>query len=85
VGLIRTLFPNARIIHCRRDAVDNGLSCYTTLFDKGHEFSSLLSGLITDVFENTQYLQCFPAKIFGVDLKWRPQDSCRSSERLSGP
>jgi ABC-type antimicrobial peptide transport system permease subunit len=46
---------------------------------------SLLSGLITDVFEKTQYLQCFPAKIFGVDLKSRPQDSCRSSERLSGP
>lgn len=45
VGFIRTLFPNARIIHCRRDAVDNGLSCYTTLFDKGHQFSYDLTEL----------------------------------------
>jgi tetratricopeptide (TPR) repeat protein len=45
VGLIRILFPKARIIHCRRDAVDNGLSCYATLFDKGHEFSYDLTEL----------------------------------------
>jgi tetratricopeptide (TPR) repeat protein len=38
-GFIRLLFPNARIIHCRRDPVDNALSCYTTLFNEGHEFS----------------------------------------------
>ncbi|MDD9878127.1 MAG: sulfotransferase, partial [Magnetovibrio sp.] len=28
VGLIRVLFPNARIIHCVRDPLDTGLSCY---------------------------------------------------------
>jgi hypothetical protein len=38
-GFIRLLFPNARIIHCRRNAVDNALSCYTTLFNEGNEFS----------------------------------------------
>ena len=48
-------------------------------------FISLLSGLISAVFEKAQYLQCFAAKIFGVDLKSRPQDSCRISERLAKP
>src|ERR1039457_6496230 len=43
----------------------------------------LLSGLITGVFEKTRHLQCFAARIFGVDLKSRPQVSCRISERLS--
>ena len=31
-GLIHLILPNARIIHCRRDAVDTCLSCYTKLF-----------------------------------------------------
>ena len=28
LGFIRLLFPNAYIIHCRRDVRDVGLSCY---------------------------------------------------------
>jgi Sulfotransferase family len=31
-GLIRLVLPDAQIIHCRRDAVDTCLSCYTKLF-----------------------------------------------------
>ena len=32
VGLIATLFPAARIIHCRRDVRDTALSCWLTNF-----------------------------------------------------
>ena len=32
VGLIRILFPNARIVHCCRDPRDTALSIYTNLF-----------------------------------------------------
>jgi tetratricopeptide (TPR) repeat protein len=32
VGLIYLLFPNARIIHCTRNAVDTCLSCFSKLF-----------------------------------------------------
>jgi tetratricopeptide (TPR) repeat protein len=39
VGLIHILFPQARIIHCVRNPLDTCLSCYTTLFTHGHEFS----------------------------------------------
>jgi tetratricopeptide (TPR) repeat protein len=32
LGLIATLFPRARIVHCRRDAIDTCLSCYAQNF-----------------------------------------------------
>jgi tetratricopeptide (TPR) repeat protein len=38
-GFIRLLFPNARIIHLRRDPLDNGISLFITLFDHGHGYS----------------------------------------------
>ncbi len=31
-GFIHAILPNARIIHCRRDAMDTGLSCYIRVF-----------------------------------------------------
>ena len=39
LGLIHALFPNARIIHCRRDPLDTCLSCFTTLFKNGQLYS----------------------------------------------
>jgi tetratricopeptide (TPR) repeat protein len=36
-GFIHALFPNARIIHCRRDPVDTCLSCYARLFSPGEQ------------------------------------------------
>lgn len=35
IGIIHVLFPQARIIHCRRDPVDTCLSCYTSYFAGG--------------------------------------------------
>jgi tetratricopeptide (TPR) repeat protein len=34
LGFIATLFPAALVIHCRRDAMDIGLSCYSKDFDR---------------------------------------------------
>jgi len=39
------LFPKAKIIHCRRDPLDTCLSCFTTDFTAGYEFSFSLPGL----------------------------------------
>jgi tetratricopeptide (TPR) repeat protein len=44
-GLIHLLLPRARIIHCRRDAVDTCLSCYSKLFETGQDFSYDLTEL----------------------------------------
>ncbi|MDP6475347.1 MAG: sulfotransferase [Alphaproteobacteria bacterium] len=39
LGFITLLFPNARIVHCRRGALDICVSCFTTDFTIGHEWS----------------------------------------------
>lgn len=45
LGLIRMLFPQARIVHCRRDPLDICMSCYTRYFAKGQPFSWHLTEL----------------------------------------
>ena len=47
LGLIHSLFPKARIIYCRRNPLDTCVSCFTTLFKSGHEFTSDLRHLAT--------------------------------------
>lgn len=38
IGLFHLMLPEARVIFCRRDPMDNGLSCFMSLFDAGAEF-----------------------------------------------
>lgn len=45
LGLIAILFPQARVIHCRRDPLDTCLSCYLTDFAAGHDFACSLKSL----------------------------------------
>lgn len=40
LGYIATLFPNARVIFCQRDPLDNCLSCYFQRFNKDHQIFS---------------------------------------------
>ena len=39
LGFISLLFPNARIVHCCRSALDACVSCFTTDFTVGQEWS----------------------------------------------
>lgn len=52
IGLIHALFPNAKIIHVKRNPIDTCLSCYTKLFSKGHYYSY-------DLAELGQYYNCY--------------------------
>lgn len=45
VGLIKTLFPNARIINVVRDPLDNAIGVYKMFFAKGLEYSFSLDGI----------------------------------------
>lgn len=45
LGLIEQLFPNARILHCKRDPIDTCLSCYFQNFYAGHDYSYDLTSL----------------------------------------
>ena len=40
IGLIALLFPRARIIHCRRDAIDTCVSCFMTNFNDKHGYNA---------------------------------------------
>jgi hypothetical protein len=44
-GLIHRILPKARIIHCRRDPRDTGLSCYSKLFTGAQPFAYDLAEL----------------------------------------
>lgn len=39
LGLIALMFPNARVIHCRRDPMDTCVSCFTHHFNEAHGYS----------------------------------------------
>lgn len=39
IGLIKTLFPNAKVINVLRDPLDNALSVYKQYFSAGHHYS----------------------------------------------
>jgi hypothetical protein len=46
VGLIKALFPQARIINVVRDPLDNAMSVFKQYFHRGNEFSYSLKGII---------------------------------------
>ncbi len=45
IGLITSILPNAKIIHCRRDPIDTCLSCYKQNFARGQYWSYNLEEL----------------------------------------
>jgi len=46
IGLIKTLFPNAKIINVVRDPLDNAIGVYKMYFSKGLEYSFSMEGII---------------------------------------
>lgn len=52
IGLIRLMFPGARIIHCQRDKRDVGLSCFTSNFTDNHPWT-------TDLGEIGHYIRAY--------------------------
>lgn len=45
IGMIHLALPNAKIIHIRRDPIDNCVSCFSLRFTKGHHYSYDLAEL----------------------------------------
>ena len=45
VGMIAVLFPNAKIIHCTRDPIDNCVSCFFNTFNEKHGYNTDLHTL----------------------------------------
>src|SRR5699024_3119952 len=73
LGLIALLLPQARVIYCRRDAMDNCLSCYFQIFNAGLRFSYDLQHL-GQVYRQHERLmahwqKCLPLPMLTVDYE----------------
>jgi tetratricopeptide (TPR) repeat protein len=45
IGLINIIFPEAKIIHCTRNPIDNCVSCYTSPLNESHLYAKRLDTL----------------------------------------
>lgn len=66
LGLIHAVFPNARIIHVRRNPVDNCLSIFFQNFNCGHSYSFDMEELVSH-YREYQRLMAHWAKVLPVD------------------
>ena len=70
-GLIASQIPNAKIIHCFRNPLDNILSIYRTNFKRGNEYSSSLVDCariyLDQVNVMKKYKNRFPSKIYDLN------------------
>ena len=84
--LIAALFPSARIILCRRDLRDVGLSCYFHRFSEGHLYAYDLAdcgarGLEIDRLA-THWSRVLPLEILAIDYEKLVSDLEGESRRL---
>ncbi|TIO06489.1 tetratricopeptide repeat-containing sulfotransferase family protein [Mesorhizobium sp.] len=86
IGLIGLLFPNARIIHCRRDAIDNCVSCFVLNFSEGHSYNTDLKtlGLYYREYDRLMrhWNEVFPGLIFESRYETLVEDQEAQSRRL---
>jgi len=87
LGVIHLIFPNARVVHCRRDPIDTCLSIYTNHFATRWEFASDRGDL---AFYYRQYLRLMdhwcgvlpPDRMLDVDYEELTADPEGMARRL---
>jgi len=86
IGLLNLLFPNARIIHCRRDAIDNCVSCFVLPFSSAHSYNTDLEALGLYYREYDRLMrhwnELFPGRIFENRYETLVDDQEAQSRRL---
>jgi hypothetical protein len=88
VGLIKLLFPKAKIVHCVRNPIDTCLSCYTNFFNAHHGYTSDLHTL-AEYYSTYQTLMdhwnnVFPKAIFTMTYEKMIADSEGQTRNLLG-
>ncbi len=86
IGLIAMAMPNARIIHCRRSAMDTCFSCYSMHFPLGQAFSYDLASL-GGYYRNYRRLmehwhRVLPGRVLDVDYETVVSDIDTMARRL---
>ena len=85
VGLIATLFPDAKIIHCRRDLRDIAVSCWMTNFRQIHwanQFEHISGRFLAYQRLMDHWRRCFPGKILEIDYEETVVDLEGTARRL---
>jgi hypothetical protein len=86
IGLIALMFPNAKIIHVKRNPMATCLSCYKQRFLEGHAFSYDLDDLgryylaYLDLMEH--WRQVLPGRVFEVEYEALTSDFEPQARRL---
>ncbi len=83
---ISLLFPNAHIIHCKRNALDTCLSCFMQNFTFGHQYKHNLSDLGWMYRQYQQLMQhwqtCIPNSIHTIHYEFLVTDPKKTITRL---
>jgi tetratricopeptide (TPR) repeat protein len=86
VGLIKTIFPNARIIHCQRNAMDTCTSNFLNYFAYGNEYSFNLDELGRYYLDYQRLMnhwdELFSAEILSVQYEELVTDQEQVSRRM---
>ncbi|TGT61295.1 sulfotransferase family protein [Mesorhizobium sp. M00.F.Ca.ET.170.01.1.1] len=86
IGLIALLFPNASIVHCRRDAIDNCVSCFMLNFSEAHSYNTDLRtlGLYYREYDRLMrhWNEVLPGRIFENRYEIMVEDQEAQSRRL---
>jgi tetratricopeptide (TPR) repeat protein len=86
LGVIATLFPNARIIRCRRDPRDVALSCFIEMFGIGDQDFTSLPGIAAAIVEEARLMrhwhEVLPVPIREVDYHRFVTDQEGETRRL---
>jgi hypothetical protein len=73
LGLIQLLFPDAKIIHCRRQPLDTCISIYLANFQVGHEYSGNLYNIGAHYHQYLRLMEhwraCLSIELFELDYE----------------
>lgn len=86
IGMIALLWPNARIIHCTRDPIDNCISCFMNSFNDRHTYNTDFTSLGLYYREYHRLMQhwnaLLPGKIYECNYETVIADQEGESRRL---
>lgn len=86
LGLIALLFPNARIVHCRRNPIDTCISCFTHNFTEAHGYNSDFSNLGLYYREYAKLMahwaKVLPLQVFDLQYEEMVADQEATTRRL---
>lgn len=86
IGLIKLLFPHAKILHCRRNALDTCLSIYLNFFSSQNEYSFNLTEIGKYYLDYQRVMAhwhtLFAEDIFDVDYETMVSDQEETSRKI---